>query len=168
MSGVIGMLLMLSGLVVFVMCLIGLFSPKWLKFSKTGDVPKRSRIALALVFIPIVLFAIGGTLITSATKDEIESFGEATTPSVAGVQIITEAELGAAWPFVAKTAQISCVKQLLPVVEVDGKKYGLTGAAKGMGYEQLLAENAQWKSDPVTGNKLDIQPISSRALVICK
>ena len=167
MSGVIGMLLMLSGLVVFVMCLIGLFSPKWLKFSKTGDAPKRSRIALALVFIPIVLFAIGGSLIASATKDEIENFAE-TTPPVAGVQTITEAELGTAWPFVAKTAQISCVKQLLPVVEVDGKKYGLTGAAKGLGYEQLLADNPQWKTDPVTGNKLDIHPISSRAQMICK
>ncbi|MBD7961183.1 hypothetical protein [Comamonas avium] len=85
MSNVIGGVLLLLALVVAVMCLIGLIAPKWLKYSKTGDAPKRSRIALVLLFVPIILLGIGGSLVDESAKESSASAEEIEKPSQAAV-----------------------------------------------------------------------------------
>lgn len=85
MSNVIGVVLVLLALLVFVMCLIGLIAPKWLKYSKTGNAPKRSHIALALLFVPIILFGIGGVLIDDPAKESSASVAEVEQSSQAVV-----------------------------------------------------------------------------------
>ncbi len=81
MSNVIGGVLLLLAVVVAVMCLIGLITPKWLKYSKTGDAPKRSRIALVLLFVPVILLGIGGSLIDKPAKENNPSVAESTSDS---------------------------------------------------------------------------------------
>jgi len=70
MANGLGVALALGAFVVFALCLIGLFKPKFLQFNKSGEPPKRSHIAIALVFLPLLMFGIGGSLLDPVEKQE--------------------------------------------------------------------------------------------------
>lgn len=81
MANGLGIALVLGALVVFALCLIGLFKPKFLQFNKSGNPPKRLNIALALVFAPLLMFGIGGALLDPVEKQEATQINpEAATP----------------------------------------------------------------------------------------
>lgn len=81
MANGLGIALVLGALVVFALCLIGLFKPKFLQFNKSGNPPKRLHIALALVFAPLLMFGIGGALLDPVEKHEAaQTNPEAATP----------------------------------------------------------------------------------------
>lgn len=79
MSNVAGVVLMLLAVLVFVMCLIGLISPKWLKYSKTGDAPKRSHIAWTLFLMPLLLLGVGGSLLDPVEKQDTPAAANTST-----------------------------------------------------------------------------------------
>lgn len=81
MANGLGMALLLGAFIVFALCFIGLFKPKFLQFNKSGDPPKRSHIAIALVFAPLLMFGIGGALLDPVEKqDSAQTNPEAATP----------------------------------------------------------------------------------------
>lgn len=152
MSNVVGVVLVLLALVVFVMCLIGLISPKWLRFSKDGTPPKRTHILLGMLFVPLVLFGIGGGLLdpvedkgapqTVAANDAPKQEQAAPVPSAPPAQPVSK-NLGIT-PDQFRTAYNGLITQIdkqlaLPKLQVtDGSVYNtftvqLSSAAHAVG-----------------------------------
>lgn len=64
-----GGLLALAAILLFVACSIGLIAPRLLKNPKTGSIPKRKHLAIVGLVAPLVMFAIGGSMLPKPEQD---------------------------------------------------------------------------------------------------
>lgn len=69
MANLFGVLLILAAVVVFVLCLVGLVKPSFLKRAKAETPPSRLKILLAGLLLPFLMFGLGGAFLdTSGTE----------------------------------------------------------------------------------------------------
>jgi hypothetical protein len=85
-----GGLLALAAILLFIICLIGLIFPRLLKHPKTGTVPQRKHLAIFGLVVPLVMFAIGGSMLPKPQNDTdaqpqalADAAAPATTPATA-------------------------------------------------------------------------------------
>lgn len=105
--------------------------------------------------------------IENETSTEIKKSDETVVP----VNVIRSTDLEA-WPLTVDSVIVECHYSPKVVISVDGKLYGLTGAASRNplpDYEQMSVETVIWANNPdFPDTKLSLSPLINKALEICK
>jgi hypothetical protein len=125
------------------------------------DAPKSAGLQPLLTWMLALLLA---SCSPSASEDVgAGKFG--TFPDSAGL-LVTREQFGEKWPLTVDRAYVGCVIGRLALIKINGKTYGLTGAARAQGYPPL---DNLWRDNPdLPGAKVTISPLTELALKQCK
>tara|TARA_R110002167_G_scaffold98718_7_gene259401 strand:+ start:22190 stop:22612 length:423 start_codon:yes stop_codon:yes gene_type:complete len=79
--------------------------------------------------------------------------------------VLTQEQLGDAWPFTVAEGAVDCVSGGAAVFRSDGVTYQLNGTARAKGYEPI---DSIWKENPaLPGTRINLGPILDAALKQC-